>query len=229
MGAPCTLVRRDVSGSGRDSRLSTQASSCWTRLRRGLFCSSSRLASWTISGCRTSSTRAGRSASLGAVAPAQGGPRCCGSGTWTGPVVRPPCSVPTMTPDPAVYSVACATSRPSRCLRDPAAAGSAPGGRCPLDGHAVASIWRAEDGSVFLPVRSQRAVESFWTERYLEQRPAGGVSELRRGLMLAYYRVGPLLPRPLQIWLRRRFARLQARSTFPRWPVETCSARFLRR
>jgi hypothetical protein len=40
--------------------------------------------------------------------------------------------------------------------------------------------------------------------------------------MMIYYRLRPLLPRPVQIWLRRRFARLQARSSFPRWPIETC-------
>ena len=45
---------------------------------------------------------------------------------------------------------------------------------------------------------------------------------LRRALMIGYYRVRPLLPRRVQIWLRRRFARLQARFAFPRWPIETC-------
>ena len=32
---------------------------------------------------------------------------------------------------------------------------------------AVASIWRGEDGSVFLPFDPNEVVESFWTERYL--------------------------------------------------------------
>jgi len=36
----------------------------------------------------------------------------------------------------------------------------------------------------------------------------------------SYYHVRGLLPRPLQIALRRAFSRLQARATFPRWPVE---------
>ena len=51
---------------------------------------------------------------------------------------------------------------------------------------------------------------------------------LRRRLLVGYYRTRRLLPRPLQIWLRRRFARLQARSAFPRWPVESALARLLR-
>lgn len=90
------------------------------------------------------------------------------------------------------------------------------------DGTPVASIWRAEDGSVFLPFDPDEVVESFWTERYLQATDGRRVLGVRRACMLAYYRVRPLLPRPLQIWLRRRFARLQARSTFPSWPVETC-------
>jgi hypothetical protein len=88
-------------------------------------------------------------------------------------------------------------------------------------GASVASIWRADDGSVFLPFDPNEVVESFWTERYLSTASAQGVLNLRRAMMMGYYRARPLLPRPLQIWLRRRFARVQARSRFPRWPVET--------
>ncbi|MGH2887499.1 MAG: hypothetical protein ACRDPA_33175, partial [Solirubrobacteraceae bacterium] len=89
------------------------------------------------------------------------------------------------------------------------------------DGSASGSIWRSDDGSVFLPFDPNDAVESFWTERYLESAASRGVRSLRRALMVAYYRTRPLLPRTVQIWLRRRFARVQARSIFPRWPVET--------
>lgn len=90
------------------------------------------------------------------------------------------------------------------------------------DGAPVASIWRGEDGSVFLPFDPDEVVESFWTERYLCKGAGSRVLTARRGLMMAYYRARPALPRRVQIWLRRRFARLQARSAFPRWPVETC-------
>ena len=90
------------------------------------------------------------------------------------------------------------------------------------DGEVLGSIWRGDDGSVFLPFDPNEVVESFWTERYLSTAAGRRALSLRRGLMLAYYRLRPLLARPAQIWLRRQFARLQARSAFPRWPVETC-------
>lgn len=90
------------------------------------------------------------------------------------------------------------------------------------DGTPVASIWAAQDGSVFLPFDPNEVVESFWSERYLSTSTGRGRIGLRRGLMVAYYRTRPLLPRSVQIWLRRRFARLQGRSAFPRWPIETC-------
>ena len=86
----------------------------------------------------------------------------------------------------------------------------------------LGSIWRAADGSVFLPFDPNEVVERFWSESYLTASQGTGMRGVRRGLMLAYYRLRPLLPRPVQIWLRRRFARVQARSRFPRWPVETC-------
>ena len=37
----------------------------------------------------------------------------------------------------------------------------------------------------------------------------------------AYYGVRPIMPRGVQIALRRGFSRIQARTEFPRWPVET--------
>ncbi len=90
------------------------------------------------------------------------------------------------------------------------------------DGAPVASIWRAQDGSMFLPFDPNQVVESFWSERYLSTAAGERMLSLRRALMIAYYRVRPLLPRPVQIWLRRRFARLQGRCAFPRWPIEPC-------
>jgi hypothetical protein len=90
------------------------------------------------------------------------------------------------------------------------------------DGAPLGSIWREDGGGVFLPFDPNDVVDSFWTEGYLQRATKPRVQRLRRVLMVAYYRTRPLLARPVQIWLRRRFARLQARSTFPRWPVETC-------
>jgi hypothetical protein len=91
-----------------------------------------------------------------------------------------------------------------------------------LDGAPAASIWRERGGSVFLPFDPNEVVESFWSERYLRTAAGEHMRSLRRALMIVYYRVRPLLPRPVQIWLRRRFARLQGRFAFPRWPIEPC-------
>ena len=41
------------------------------------------------------------------------------------------------------------------------------------------------------------------------------------GCSSGYYAIRPFMPRELQIWLRRRFSSVQARTRFPRWPVET--------
>ena len=38
--------------------------------------------------------------------------------------------------------------------------------------------------------------------------------------MRGYYAARPALPRPTQLAIRRAFSRIQARSAFPRWPVE---------
>jgi len=56
--------------------------------------------------------------------------------------------------------------------------------------------------------------EHFLFERY------GGPREGQSPLVRAYYTVKPLLPRPLQIAMRRRYARRQAQREFPRWPIE---------
>ncbi|MGZ4201066.1 MAG: hypothetical protein ACXVRH_03295 [Thermoleophilaceae bacterium] len=53
---------------------------------------------------------------------------------------------------------------------------------------------------------------------YLRESYAGGGE---RGLaMTAYYAVKPLVPRGLQLALRRRYATRQARREFPAWPIE---------
>jgi hypothetical protein len=57
------------------------------------------------------------------------------------------------------------------------------------------------------------------TERLLYERyaEAGGGSRAQA----VYYTVKPLIPRPLQIAMRRRYAKRQAQRTFPRWPFES--------
>lgn len=96
-------------------------------------------------------------------------------------------------------------------------------------GRAHSWVWRADDGGTVLPFDPDDALLMCRSEAY--HRVAG---ERRHGLRSlarrAYYLARPLLPRRLQIALRRRFARVQARATFPRWPVEASAhelARFV--
>ncbi len=88
-------------------------------------------------------------------------------------------------------------------------------------GAQVASIWRADDGRVFLPVDPDEVAHNYWSESYLEIARSGAQRRTLRGAMQGYYRVRGLLPRSAQIWLRRQYARRQARTPFPAWPVET--------
>ncbi|HEU4975485.1 MAG TPA: hypothetical protein VFT50_10390 [Baekduia sp.] len=89
------------------------------------------------------------------------------------------------------------------------------------DGTALASVWRSERGDLALPFDPDEAILNLRSERYVEILKPAASRGLKRGAMLAYYRARPLLPRRLQIALRRQFARLQARTPFPRWPAET--------
>ena len=89
------------------------------------------------------------------------------------------------------------------------------------DGQVAAEIRRADDGSLFLPFDPDDAARTLLRENYLElttQAVARRAKELAR---TAYYRVRPLVPRGLQMALRRRFARVQEEAAFPRWPAET--------
>jgi hypothetical protein len=90
------------------------------------------------------------------------------------------------------------------------------------DGAAAGSIWCAENGSVVLPFDPDEVLLNYWNERCSLSAAGAARGRLRRVLMVIYYRLRPLLPRRLQIFMRRRFARVQARTRFPRWPIETC-------
>lgn len=67
--------------------------------------------------------------------------------------------------------------------------------------------------TVVLPFDPEEAVHNLRSEAYVR----GGRRALARR---AYYSLRPVLPRPAQLALRRAFTRVQARATFPRWPVE---------
>ena len=88
------------------------------------------------------------------------------------------------------------------------------------EGHGVASIWRDERGNVFLPFDPDEVMRMLWSEGYQDVDGSAG-SGAKRLAMVAYYRVRPVLPRSVQIAMRRAFSRIQARTRFPRWPAET--------
>jgi hypothetical protein len=90
-----------------------------------------------------------------------------------------------------------------------------------LDGQHLASIWRGDDGSIFLPFDPDEAQLNFLTEAYHEIAEGAGHRARRRAAMHLYYRVRGGLPRRVQIALRRAYAHAQARRQFPRWPIET--------
>lgn len=89
------------------------------------------------------------------------------------------------------------------------------------NGNRLAAIWRSDDGSIFVPFDPNEVILNYWSEQYQVIATGGAARRVRRSLMRIYYHLRRLMPRRLQIWLRRRFVRVQARSRFPRWPVET--------
>jgi len=62
-----------------------------------------------------------------------------------------------------------------------------------------------------MPVQDER--------HYLEERYRGA-SQPRSRAQTAYYALKPLLPRRLQLAMRRLYAKRQAQREFPRWPIE---------
>jgi hypothetical protein len=92
---------------------------------------------------------------------------------------------------------------------------------CDPRGRPVASVWRDQHGSVFLPFDPNEVVHNYWSENYRELSERALISRLRSFARQSYYRVRPVLPRAARLQMRRSFSRYQARTRFPRWPVET--------
>jgi hypothetical protein len=84
----------------------------------------------------------------------------------------------------------------------------------------LGSVWRNENGDMFLPFDPNEVVSTFWSERYAVGAEVSRASRLRSMAVAAYYRIRPFTPRRLQIAARRLYSHVQARTTFPRWPVE---------
>lgn len=88
-------------------------------------------------------------------------------------------------------------------------------------GTRVASVWRDNDGNLLLPFDPSDAMRNYWSEAYKDIQGTRLAAAVKRAALWSYYRIRPILPRSTQIALRRLLSRVQARTTFPRWPVET--------
>lgn len=88
------------------------------------------------------------------------------------------------------------------------------------DGRRVAAVWRDTDGNVFLPFDPGEVMRLYWSEGYRDLGRSAVAAFGRAAALRGYYLVRPVLPRPVQIAARRLFARVQAASSFPGWPVE---------
>lgn len=95
-------------------------------------------------------------------------------------------------------------------------------------GARVASVWRAGDGSLYLPFDPGQVIANYWSEGYKDLAGRTLSAQLKRLAVRAYYRLRPALPRAAQLALRRGFSHVQARSRFPRWPVEPALHDFYR-
>lgn len=88
-------------------------------------------------------------------------------------------------------------------------------------GHGVAAVWNDEHGNVVLPFDPDEAIQNCWSEAYRDAGRRRPVAQLRRLAVRSYYRLRPAMPRAAQLRLRRALTRVQARTRFPRWPLET--------
>jgi hypothetical protein len=88
------------------------------------------------------------------------------------------------------------------------------------DGRAVSSVWADQSGSVFLPFDPGEVMQCLWSERYTTVGHAALTRRVRQTMIRTYYLVRPLLPRPVQMRLRRTLARRQTTPDFPAWPIE---------
>ena len=86
-------------------------------------------------------------------------------------------------------------------------------------GTRYSSVWRSSEGGTIFPFDPDEVLWNWRTERYRVQ--SGTAPAPAAVLRRLYYLVRRGLPRRLQISVRRAYARLQARTRFPRWPIET--------
>jgi peptidoglycan/xylan/chitin deacetylase (PgdA/CDA1 family) len=85
----------------------------------------------------------------------------------------------------------------------------------------LGAVWKKDDGTTVLPFDPGEVISNFWNERYLAYARPAALSHLSEVARRGYYWARPLLPRRVQMSMRRSFSRVQSKAGFPRWPVET--------
>jgi peptidoglycan/xylan/chitin deacetylase (PgdA/CDA1 family) len=89
------------------------------------------------------------------------------------------------------------------------------------DGRPVSAVWQNDAGDVFLPFDPNESISNYLLERYVSFSRRTAVTRMSGIARRGYYRVRPFLPRAAQLSMRRALTRVQAKTRFPRWPVET--------
>ncbi|GAA4207900.1 hypothetical protein [Actinocatenispora rupis] len=84
-------------------------------------------------------------------------------------------------------------------------------------GRHVAFVWTDGAGNTFLPYDPAEVMRCLWSEAYTR---LGRGADPRALMLRGYYLVRPLLPRQVQLGLRRAYAGRQETPRFPAWPVE---------
>ena len=83
-----------------------------------------------------------------------------------------------------------------------------------------AAVWRDSDGNVFLPFDPAEVMQQFWSESYQQVGHSPIALRGRAAAVRGYYLMRPVLPRRLQLRLRRAYTQVQERASFPDWPAE---------
>lgn len=111
---------------------------------------------------------------------------------------------------------------------------ASPGGRARAErsfasfahaGGATFACYEGDDGRVHVPFSLAEAYESFVTERWAADDNGRSLSTTQLDL---YYRLKHLIPRRVQLALRRRLIKWQGTPTFPRWPYDDSVERLVR-
>jgi hypothetical protein len=113
----------------------------------------------------------------------------------------------------------------ARCRADGEHAGGRPIAAFGLPNGREVSARHMPDGTVVVPFDTSEAYENFIREAWKSGLPRRGLTSRQLDL---YYRLKRLIPREVQLRVRRAVVRRQRLPEFPRWPVDTSVSQLLR-